>query len=172
MGGGYPTGRSWNFWGSGNASLAAQVVRAWPGSIVFVGDDVGKHVLTGGPLMRSGSWGDDPVRMAYIWYGYYRPRPSWDPLAVLYAIYGLGDLFKRGNEYGYNVIEADGTNRWVWDSEVTNQHFLRLKGDNETAAAEVDRLLLHGASLRLAEGEEAQPEDLGLSGHAMGHEEL
>lgn len=155
MGGGYPTGHSFNFWASNNASLAAHVINTWQGRIVFAGDDVGEHVLAGGPLMSAGPR-TDPVRMAYAWYTYYAPRSSWDPLAVLYAIHGLGDLFRFGNEYGYNHVEPDGTNRWVWDETARKQHFLRLKVDNETAAAEVDRLLLLGAWSATAEREETR----------------
>ncbi|KAK4102522.1 inosine/uridine-preferring nucleoside hydrolase [Parathielavia hyrcaniae] len=150
MGGSYPSGGpSWNFFGS-NASLAAHVVNTWtgPGRMVFAGDDVGKHALTGGPLMAEGPEAD-PVGRAYIWYGYHRPRPSWDPLAVWYAIHGLGKLFEYGNEggSGYNFVEADGSNRWVADETVRNQFFLRLKVANETAAEEIDRLFLEGALL-------------------------
>ncbi|KAL2259993.1 hypothetical protein VTK26DRAFT_6146 [Humicola hyalothermophila] len=143
MGGKYPSGRSWNFWGS-DPSLAAHVINTWDGRVVFVGGDVGKQVLSGGPLMVKGPK-KDPVRMAYIYYSYYAPRPSWDPLTILYAIHGLGDLFELGNEYGYNHVHPDGTNEWVWDENVRSQHFLRLKVDNQTAAGEVDRLLLQGA---------------------------
>jgi hypothetical protein len=143
MGGGYPSGHSWNFWGS-NASLTAHVINTWEGRMVFAGGDVGGHVKSGGPLMSDGPK-TDPVRMAYIYYSYYIPRPSWDPLAVLYAMNGLGDLFKFGNDYGYNHVEANGTNRWIWDHQVRNQFFLRLKADNETTAVELDRLFLQGA---------------------------
>lgn len=144
MGGEYPSGHEYNFWGS-NASLAAHVVNTWEGRMVFSGTDVGKYVKSGGRLMAEGP-DEDPVRMAYIYYSYYAPRPSWDPLAVLYAIHGLGDLFKFGNEYGYNHVEADGANRWIWDQKAQNQFFLRLAVNNETAAAELDRLFLQGAS--------------------------
>ncbi|KFZ00088.1 hypothetical protein V500_01176 [Pseudogymnoascus sp. VKM F-4518 (FW-2643)] len=125
MGGGYPSGYSWNFWGS-NSSLTAHVINTWDGRVVFVGDDVGKDVKSGGELMSAGPK-TDPVRMAYIYYSYYVPASSWDPLAVLYAIGGLGGLFKLGNKYGYNHVEAGGANR------------------NETAAAKLDRLFLQGA---------------------------
>ncbi|KAK5654473.1 hypothetical protein OQA88_7101 [Cercophora sp. LCS_1] len=143
MGGGYPTGHSYNFWGS-NGSLSAHVINTWEGRITFVGDDVGKHVLSGAPLMKDAPE-TDPVRMAYIYYTYYRAHSSWDPLAVMYAIHGAGGLFRFGNEYGYNHVEQNGSNRWVWDEDARNQHFLRLKVDNETAAAELDRLFLEGA---------------------------
>lgn len=143
MGGGYPSGYSWNFWGS-NASLTSHLINTWKGRIVFAGDDIGKDVKSGGRLMSEGPK-TDPVRMAYIYYSYYTPRPSWDPLAVLYAMNGLGDLFRFGNHYGYNYIEANGSNRWIWDQQVRNKFFLRLRGDNGTAAAELDRLFLRGA---------------------------
>jgi hypothetical protein len=145
MGGGYPSGHSWNFWGS-DPSLAAHVVNTWEGRIIFVGDDVGKYVKSGGPLMSEGPT-TDPVRMAYIYYTYYTSRSSWDPLAIVYATNGLGNLFEFGNDHGYNHIEADGTNRWIWDSQTRDQFFLRLKASNETAAAEIDRLFLQGAAL-------------------------
>ncbi|KAI0909839.1 inosine/uridine-preferring nucleoside hydrolase [Ustulina deusta] len=143
MGGGYPSGYEFNFWGS-NASLTAHVVHTWEGRIVFLGDEVGKPVTSGGRLMSEGP-STDPARMAYIYYTYYARRPSWDPLTVLYAINGLGGLFQFGNEYGYNHVAADGANQWVWDQEVRNQFFLRLAVDEETAAAELDRLFLQGA---------------------------
>jgi len=143
MGGGYPSGHSWNFWGS-NPSLTAHVIHSWEGRIVFTGNDVGLHVLTGGPLMRYGPK-DDPVRQAYIYYTFYTLRSSWDPLAFMYAAGGLGDLFAFGNKRGFNRIEPNGTNQWVDDGKEHDQFFLRLKVTNETAAREVDRLLLEGA---------------------------
>ncbi|KAK4151994.1 inosine-uridine preferring nucleoside hydrolase-domain-containing protein [Chaetomidium leptoderma] len=178
MGGVYPSGGpSWNFWGS-NASLAAHVINTWDrgGRVTFLGNDVGKHVLTGGPLMTTmKGLATDPVRMAYIYYSYYNPRPSWDPLAVLYAINGLGDLFEHGNEGGgYNHVEPDGTNRWVWDDEQAGRDhfFLRLKADNETAAAEVDRLFLRGALSAVGEKGLAQENASSLCRSCGHHEEL
>ncbi|KAI0446106.1 inosine/uridine-preferring nucleoside hydrolase [Xylaria telfairii] len=143
MGGDYPSGYEFNFWGF-NASHTAHVVNTWEGRMVFVGDSIGKNVKSGGRLMYEGP-DTDPVRMAYIYYTYYTPRSSWDPLAVLYAIDGLGDLFEFGNEFGYNHVEVDGANRWIWDPEVQNQFFLKLKVDEEMAAVELDCLLLQGA---------------------------
>lgn len=152
MGGGYPSGHSWNFWGS-DVSLAAHVVRSWEGKVTFVGDDVGKDVLTGGSLMRSGLV-DDPVRMAYIYYRYYEQTSSWDPLALLYAIDGLGELFRVGSEGGHNRIEPNGTNQWVPDPEARDQSFLRLAVSNETAAAVLDERFLQAAlSVKIGPGD-------------------
>lgn len=143
MGGGYPSGYNWNFWGS-NSSLAAHVVSTWEGRVVFVGEEVGEDVKSGGELMAAGL-NTDPVRMAYIYYSYYAPVSSWDPLAIMYAIGGLGGLFEYGNEYGYNHVKENGSNQWVWDQRRQKQFFLRLKVSNDTAAEELDRLFLEGA---------------------------
>jgi hypothetical protein len=143
MGGSYPSGRSWNFWGS-NPSLTAHVINTWDGKITFIGDDVGKHVLSGGPLIAS-KLEDDPVRMGYIYYGFGKPLPSWDPLTVLYVANGLGSLFEIGHDRGYNNILANGTNEWVYDGTEKKQQYLRLRTSNDTAAAELDRLFMDAA---------------------------
>ncbi|KAK4139417.1 inosine-uridine preferring nucleoside hydrolase-domain-containing protein [Dichotomopilus funicola] len=177
MGGGYPSGHSWNFFGS-DPRHAAHVINTWdgPGRVVSLGDDVGKYVLTGGPLMaaRGGGCGcgcgpegggpPDPVAEAYMWYGYGTPRPSWDVLAVWYAVYGLGGLLRVGNEGGWNVVDGeDGSNRWVGEGEKVGdeggrkngtQFYLRLAVGNETAAEVVDDLFLKGALSVGEEGEE------------------
>lgn len=143
MGGKYPKGRSWNFWGS-NPSLAAHVLDTWDGLITFLGDDIGKHVLAGGPLMAS-DLKDDPIRMAYIYYGFGEPLPSWDPLTVLYCANGLGSVFEVAERCGYNKINADGSNEWVYDGTPKGRQYLRLKVGNEIAATELDRLFLVAA---------------------------
>lgn len=112
--------------------------------MVFIGDEIGRDVFSGGPLMREGP-ASDPVWQAYIYYSYFSPRSSWDALAVLYAIHGQGGMFEFGNEYGYNLVGRDGENRWIWDEAARSQNYLRLKVSNATAAAEIDRLLLKGA---------------------------
>ncbi len=177
MGGSYPASSkpSWNFAGSGNPRLAAHVVNTWDGRVVFLGGDVGKHVLTGGPLLARGPEGD-PVRRAYRLYGYGKPRPSWDPLAVWYAVYGLGGLFVVGNEGGRNFVEGDGGNRWVWEGENEGgrsgrQVFLRLAVGNETAAEVVDGLFLEGAWAAAKEEEWVKHEEKGGCWKCR-HEEL
>ncbi|KAF2447948.1 inosine/uridine-preferring nucleoside hydrolase [Karstenula rhodostoma CBS 690.94] len=148
MGGGYPSGREYNFWG--NDPLAtAHVVNTWPRAVpvTFLGTEVGEVVLTGARLTAGGPR-DDPVGAAYRWYvGYNATRMSWDPLAVAYAVLGLGTWFEYGNVAGYNYVFANGSNMWVADDGVTNQHYLRLAVDNVTVADELDELYLKGARL-------------------------
>lgn len=143
MGGAYPSGLEWNFAGL-HPSAAAHVVNNWPGRMVFSGSELGDQVLSGARLIAEGP-ASDPVRAAYIYYAYGRPTRSWDPVTVLYAIRGLSDIFEYGNDNGYNHVAADGSNSWVYDDAVTNQHFLRLKLDNDTVGDELDRLYLEAA---------------------------
>ncbi|KAK3356882.1 inosine/uridine-preferring nucleoside hydrolase [Lasiosphaeria hispida] len=143
MGGEYPSGYEYNFWGS-NASLAAHVVNNWKGRIVFSGYELGLDVMSGARLMAEGPPGD-PIRAAYTYYTYNTSRPSWDLLTVLYAMHGLGDMFEYGNTFGYNRVATDGSNEWVDDDSVRNQHWLRLKVTKDEASAELDRRLLEGA---------------------------
>jgi len=146
MGGDFPSGYEWNFWGD-NPSHTAHVVNTWKDltPIVYSGSDLGKHVLSGSKLV-AGAPENDPVASGYLYYTYNKSaRPSWDPLTVMYAMDGLGDLFEFANEFGYNWVDPDGSNEWVYDSSITTQHWLKLKVNNETAAAEVDRRFLEGA---------------------------
>ena len=146
MGGSYPKGRrSWNFYGS-NPAYAAHVINTWPGPITFVGDNVGRNVLSGGPLMHEGPE-TDPVRMAMIWYSYTRSIASWDPLTIIYAAKGLGDLFEYGSEEGYNRINGDGSNTWVVEPSAKHHRFLRLKVSNEATAELLDREYLKAATM-------------------------
>jgi hypothetical protein len=155
---------NWPRCGSGHEKQGAAAAQ-----LVFLGDEVGEAVRTGAKLMREGPE-DDPVRAAYVAYlggcsctrggdgtgggG----RESWDPLTVLYAITSedSGDptadgyqepfLFEKGAAHGYNVIDArDGSNAWVSDDAVTNQAFVRMRVDNVTVAAVLDRRMLAGA---------------------------
>jgi hypothetical protein len=144
MGGSYlEPGHSYNFWGSG-PYVAAHALNTWEGLVTFVGDEVGNYVLAGKALMSQGPE-TDPVRKAYIYYGYGKSLSSWDPLTILYAVNGLDELFKRGNEFGYNHLQANGSNRWIDDEQRKSQQFIKLKISNESAAARLDHILLDTA---------------------------
>jgi len=146
MGGGYPSGYSWNFWGSG-PYIAAHVLNQWPGRVVFIGDDVGQFVMSGASLIADKSL-SDPVRDAYIYYRHGKPHCSWDPLTVLYAAEGESGLFISQSDEGYNHIEPNGSNYWISRRDEDMQQYLRLKVSNETAASKVDSLFLRGARSR------------------------
>jgi hypothetical protein len=48
-------------------------------------------------------------------------------------------------------------NRWIYDVQRQDQFFLRLKTDNETAAAKLDQLLLRGALLVAEQSKKENP---------------
>ncbi|KAJ7248512.1 inosine/uridine-preferring nucleoside hydrolase [Mycena rebaudengoi] len=141
MGGDYPSGHEYNFYND-RPFLTVQVINTWKDltPITYLGDTLGLKVLSGLDLQLHGP-DKDP------WYSPFVARPSWDILTLLYAIGGLGQLFKYGNTDGYNHVFANGSNVWVYDKHYTNQHWLELKDGMtpEKAGAEVDRLLLAGA---------------------------
>jgi hypothetical protein len=144
MGGDYPAGYEYNFWGD-NSLRTAHVINNWPGPVIFSGYSMGLNVSSGGRLMREGP-STDPVRSAYLWYTYNVSRSSWDPLTLLYAMHGLGEVFELGNEFGYNYVHPNGSNNWVFDRNRTDQHWLRLKADKEKVEGQLDKLLVEGAS--------------------------
>ncbi|KAB5536246.1 inosine/uridine-preferring nucleoside hydrolase [Coniochaeta sp. 2T2.1] len=149
MGGDYPSGYEYNFWGD-NPLHTAHVINNWPGRITFSGYSMGLNVTSGSRFMREGP-SSDPVRAAYLWYTYNAPRPSWDPLTMLYAMHGPGDVFEYANEFGYNHVHANGSNAWIFDEERTDQHWLALKTSRTEVEELLDKLYLEGASQGLTD---------------------
>lgn len=143
MGGGYPSGHEFNFWGY-DSLATTHVINNWKGPVVFSGAELGGDVKSGSDLMARGPEGD-PVRAAYLYYTYNTSRFSWDPLTMLYAIEGLGELFEFGNDGGYNLVHANGSNVWVMDEKVRSQHWLKLKVDNVTAARSLDDTMVEAS---------------------------
>ncbi|PHH59989.1 hypothetical protein CDD81_2223 [Ophiocordyceps australis] len=144
MGGQYPSGHEYNF-AKYNATAAAHVIGAWPSCITFSGFEIGQVVLSGGGLMLRGPEGD-PVKAAYRWFnGQGNAHGSWDPLTMLYAIEGLGQIFEYG-EGGYNYIYSNGTNEWQNATRNNAQHrFLKLTVSPREAGAVLDEYFLQGA---------------------------
>ncbi|KAL2813766.1 inosine-uridine preferring nucleoside hydrolase-domain-containing protein [Aspergillus cavernicola] len=144
MGGSYPSGYEFNFFGY-NSTAAAHVVNTWPGAVTFIGDKVGHYVLSGARLTIEGPE-RDPVRAAYTWYsGYNKSRSSWDPLTVLYAVEGLGRIFRVGGRSGHNHVYPDGRNVWRSWSNGWSHHYLELAVSNETAGSILDEKFIEGA---------------------------
>ena len=160
MGGIYPDG-GWEFnFAGADPSATKAVINEWPRNvpITFAGLELGRDILSGARLPELAPQ-DSPILAAYQWYvGRCRTaRESWDPLAVLFGAIGLGSLpdkfdtawrnrgpvFAYGNKRGYNHVRADGTNEWVDDAGVTNQHWLAIAEgwQNESVAALLDELL-------------------------------
>lgn len=153
MGGCYPFGWEYNFSGGPWSSTAtASILTHWPPSIpvTFSGLEPGASVLSAGHLAERAAPAS-PILAAYQWYigRCSTTHKSWDPVTMLYGILGLDDarwaaigsrpLFRYGNERGRNsLVGADGSNAWVDDAWVTNQHWLELtEGVTNTMVAKV-----------------------------------
>jgi hypothetical protein len=94
-----------------DAAATAIVARDWPRPLVFAGDEIGDHILTGATLVTTPP--HNPVRRAYeLYFGEPgRQRPSWDQTAVLHAVRPDGGYWREVSGW-YNHIFPDGTNEW------------------------------------------------------------
>jgi inosine-uridine nucleoside N-ribohydrolase len=141
MGGKYPSGREWNVYQ--DAQAADYVVRHWPVPIVFSGFEVGKDVLTGAGLQKADR--PNPVRRGYELHNGLTDRPSWDQVAVYYAVITADgqktDLWSK--VYGRNMIRPDGGNYWLNQRDDTVDHaYLVQQGDTDRIAGLLERLML------------------------------
>ncbi|KAF3057467.1 hypothetical protein GL218_06302 [Daldinia childiae] len=158
MGGRYPSGMEFNFAGVDPASTY-YVVNNWPRRvpITYSGFELSDNIFSGEELAEY-ALPDSPVLAAYQWYvgRCSTARESWDPVTTLYGILGLdgspelgiGKLFEYANEAGYNEVSADGSNVWVNNSSVSNQHWLELADGvtNGTVAGLLTKLFAHNPS--------------------------
>ncbi|CAO2650807.1 Nn.00g091040.m01.CDS01 [Neocucurbitaria sp. VM-36] len=156
MGGQYPSGWEFNFGGS-DPNSTAYVLDQWPKTVAvtFSGGELGGSIISGQNLMVDPST-DSPILAAYQWYvgrGSIA-RETWDPITVLYGIVGLEGFSKLGmqpllkyaNRHGYNTITANnGSNSWINDTSVNNQHWLELANGvtNTSMAWVIDNFLIH-----------------------------
>lgn len=148
MGGQYPLGWEFNFAGADPISTS-YVVNNWPRDVpvTYSGLELGEDIFSGEGLADQAP-PDSPILAAFQWYvgRCSTVRESWDPVTTLYGILGLegsrelgiGKLFAYANKIGYNEVAADGTNVWMNDSGVSNQHWLRLAdGVTNTSVAQL-----------------------------------
>jgi hypothetical protein len=159
MGGQYPSGWEYNF-GGVDPESTAYVLDHWPKNVkvTYSGNELGDSIFSGQNLVHR-SPPDSPVLSSYQWYVGRGStiRPSWDPITTLYGILGLEWLPKLGvhpmlayaNEFGYNSITAaNGSNAWINDTDITNQHWLRLADGvaNYSMAGLLDEFFIHDPS--------------------------
>ena len=110
------------------------VLRHWPTPIVF--SQEGGDIQTGA-LLRNAPIGN-PVREAYRlwWRGDVKNRSSWDQLAVLYGVRGLGGYFE-------NVTHGQGRlrNGFTWSMQPGSRTYLALRMDKREIEALVEALM-------------------------------
>jgi inosine-uridine nucleoside N-ribohydrolase len=143
MGGRYPAHLDPNVYGNfkPDPASAVEATRRWPGEIVFTG--LGDDILTGKTLRQTPE--NNPVRRAYELYLREKPaRPSWDPIAVLYAVQP-DEPFWRVEENGYNHIFPNGTNEWRQTPDDPRHKLLQLQsGAEDILQSILEELMAHG----------------------------
>ena len=89
-----------------------------------------------------GTPASNPVRRVYeLYLGAAPTRPSWDPIATLFAVRGPGRYFRLRHE-GSNQIFSNGTNRWVAEPDSATHVLLEwAPGMREACRAELDELM-------------------------------
>jgi inosine-uridine nucleoside N-ribohydrolase len=141
MGGRYPSHLDPRVFGNFKTDPAATVAAArdWPIEVVFSG--LGDNILTGLRLNQTPP--ENPVRRAYELYLAKQPaRPSWDPIAVLYAVRPKAPFWRRRTE-GHNHILPNGTNQWRSEPDSSNHVLLELvPGADEEVGRTIDELII------------------------------
>ena len=117
------------------AEQTQTVLRDWPTPIVV--SQEGADVRTGAALRDAPA--ENPVREAYRlwWHGEVKSRSSWDQVAVLYAVRGLGDTFE-------NVAEGQGRlrNGFAWNMRPGWRSYLALRMGKRELEAAIESLMV------------------------------
>jgi inosine-uridine nucleoside N-ribohydrolase len=141
MGGRYPRHLDPRVFGNFKTDPAATVeaCRDWPVEVVFSG--LGDNILTGSRLKQTRP--ENPVRRAYeLYLGKQPARPSWDPIAVLYAVRPDAPFWRRRTE-GYNHIFPNGTNEWRSEPDSPTHVLLELApGADADVGRTIDELII------------------------------
>ena len=114
---------------------SAYVIRNWPTPLII--SQHGETVHTGSRLADSPP--ENPVREAYYrWFGEkYGRRSSWDQLAVLYGVRGVGDYFTE-------ITEGSGrlSNGYAWEMKPGFRSYLEPRLSDSKLADIIEDLML------------------------------
>lgn len=148
MGGMFPDGGVESNFGRFDPEAASYVVENWPTEAHFADWEVG-NFKTGHSILDLPE--SSPVRLAYKRFGRI-PHKSWDQVATLYAVRGLG----RGPESGWSLSEPghvqitpeDNFTDWRSDRTLDHyaddgQHYLIQKTSNAELADAINALMMH-----------------------------
>lgn len=119
---------------------AQNFVDKCPVKVVFCDFKVGYRVFTGKMLLDQNST-QNPVTVAYKLFNN-KPRESWDPLTMWYAVFGLDDLFELSHEGNINIDDKGNT---VFDDSIkNNRYIIRLGNSIEYTQNKLDEVFLGG----------------------------
>lgn len=116
------------------AAKSEYVIRNWPTPLVISQFGGGTH--TGAQL--SGTPAENPVREAYFrWFDQsFRGRSSWDQVAVLYGVRGLGNYFRE-------ISSGTGrlSNGYEWQMQSGFRSYLDARLSNEAFSSIIEALM-------------------------------
>ena len=114
---------------------AEYVIRNWPTLLVI--SQYGESVYTGAKLAETPN--ENPVREAYYrrFNGQYRGRSSWDQIAVLYGVRGLGDYFTE-------VTDGKGrlSNGYAWEMKSGFRSYLEVRLSDSEFVGIIENLMI------------------------------
>ncbi len=128
----------WNLFRNETASYSKYLAENFPRPVYY--SDGGTNVLTGKSLKYTPS--GNIVRTVYrdwLWNVQKRTlddqRPSWDLIAVYYAVEGLGDFLQYSGK-GWMEIDIDRGVRWREGESDIEQYFIEQKADTNQSFAD------------------------------------
>ncbi len=151
MGGAYPQRLKHGGYGNfmPHAAATVEAVRDWPGDVYFSGD--GEHIHTGQSFnTKAASKGSKgPVARAYrLYLGSRKARPSWDQVALLFAIEPEAPFWKVTTQ-GYNHVFENGTNQWREEPEDRRHHLVGVKPERrEEVEKTIEKMMAQVPAIR------------------------
>jgi inosine-uridine nucleoside N-ribohydrolase len=141
MAGSFPGGKEFNVFMDSAASVYA--FENWPGEIIFTGFEIGREIFTGLRLIASETK-DSPVKDVFrisipLSKGDKNGRMSWDETAVLIGVYGTEGFFD--SKRGTIIVNTDGSNKWVDDTQGKHQYVIQKMPVPEMARFIEDRMM-------------------------------
>ncbi|MBR0414067.1 MAG: hypothetical protein IJI67_03220 [Clostridia bacterium] len=121
-----PGGKEYNFSAyKGNRTAAAYLCDHCPVPLIFLGYEVGKNVITGGRAVPG------LTGTAYAAHFSGKGRPSWDPMAALFAVIGDAETAGYRLVRGKAAVDpASGKNSFVSDEKGSHAYLLKTKEDD------------------------------------------
>jgi len=113
------------------------VCERWPTPVIFLGWEVGVHVISGGHLPP-----EDPLAAVMADFGHPNGRASWDPMTALAALYGSPEAAGYDAVRGHVTVNpVTGENSFRRDP-LGHHAYLVKKYDDAHYAAQIDAMLV------------------------------
>lgn len=143
MAGTFPEGREYNL--HMDCKAADQVIKEYPGPIMYSGFEIGIKIMTGARLQETSI--KNPVRHAYKIYlkGEGKNRHSWDLTSVIYGVRGLSGYWDACTNGYCTFNPANGQNKWKTDRDVSGileQGYLTVKMPIDQITKEIEQLMI------------------------------